>query len=41
MTYLKKSNHNLRLHTYILKIPSSRGIHYKIRMKIHKKKTTK
>ena len=38
-TYLKKSSHNLRLHTYI-QIITPRN-HYKIQMKIHKIKTTK
>ena len=28
MTYLKKSSHNLRLHTYIQKITTTRGYHY-------------
>ena len=37
MTHLKKSSHNLRLHTYIQKITTPRGYHYKIRMKIQKK----
>ena len=37
MTYLIKSSHNLRLHTYIQKITTPRGYHYKIRMKIQKK----
>ena len=32
-----KLSHNLRLHTYIQKITSPRGNHYKIRMKIQKK----
>ena len=36
-TYPQKSSHNLRLHTYIQIITSSRGIHYQI----HKKKTIK
>ena len=38
-TYLKKSSHNLRLHTYIQKITTPRGYHYKIRMKFQKKTT--
>ena len=37
MTYLKKPSHNIRLHTYIQKITTPRGYHYKIRMKIQKK----
>ena len=38
-TYLKRSNHNLRLHTYVYiqTITTPRGYHYKIRMKIKKK----
>ena len=36
MAYIKKSSHNLRLHTYIQKFTTPGGYHYKIRIRIQK-----